>query len=257
MNRNFFPTISALAILISVLSACGSHGPKDSAPRHLPVDVSEVLNAIPKYEPKSKWGNPKSYAVAGRTYYVLESNLGYKERGGASWYGTKFHGKRTSSGETYNMYAMTAAHKTLTIPSYVEVTNLDNGKKIVVKVNDRGPFHAGRIIDLSYVAAIKLGIAAKGTGHVEVRAIDVANPNPVKESVFVQVGAFSDIENAERMQLRLAGASISSDIHEHIISATRQIYRVRIGPLDNRNRADNVIDDLQEIGVENAKVLSE
>jgi len=250
--------LATVLFLIIVLSACTSSGPKDSAPRHIPVDLSTISNATPKYEPKSKWGNPTSYAIAGKTYYVKKSNLGYVEQGDASWYGTKFHGRRTSSGETYDMYAMTAAHKTLPIPSYVEVTNLETRESIVVKVNDRGPFHAGRIIDLSYVAAIKLGIAAKGTGRVEVRAIDVSAGKPQKsETIFVQVGAFTDHSNAQRMQLRLSESSIDSDIHEHIISATRQIYRVRVGPFDNRKKANSIVNNLQEIGVENAKVISE
>ena len=256
MNCRLLSSRTLIPILIIVLSACTTHAPKDSAPQHVPVDVHKIPNAVPKYEPKSKWGNPTSYSVFGKTYYTLDSSKGYVQRGHASWYGTKFHGKRTSSGESYDMYAMTAAHKTLPLPSYVEVENLDNGKKVVVKVNDRGPFHAGRIIDLSYVAAIKLGIAHQGTGRVEVRALDVVTGTPGK-NVFVQVGAFSDKENAERMHRRLADLSISSDIHEYIISATRQIYRVRIGPFDSRNKAENVIEDLEEIGVENAKVLSD
>lgn len=259
MNCRLLSSRALISFLIIALSACTTHGPKDSAPQHVPVDIHKVSNAVPKYEPKSKWGNPSSYSVLGKTYYTLESSKDYVQRGHASWYGTKFHGKRTSSGEPYDMYAMTAAHKTLPLPSYVEVENLDNGKKIVVKVNDRGPFHAGRIIDLSYVAAMKLGIAQQGTGRVEVRALDVSGDilASSEKNIFVQVGAFSDKENAERMHRRLAGLSISSDIHEYIISATRQIYRVRIGPFESRNKAETIIEDLEEIGVENAKVLSD
>jgi len=258
MDTKLFSKAALLSLLIIILSACSSPGPKDGAPRHLPVEVANIPDAVPIYEPKTKWGNPESYAVAGKTYYTLKSNLGYVEKGDASWYGTKFHGRRTSSGEPYDMYAMTAAHKTLPLPTYVEVKNLENGRKIVVKVNDRGPFHAGRIIDLSYVAAIKLGIDAKGTGKVEVRAIDVSKHQTIgDENLFVQVGAFLDKDNAERMQLRLAESSIDSDIHEYIISATRQVYRVRIGPFDKREKANNIVDDLQGIGVQNAKVISE
>jgi len=258
MDNNLISKTALLSLLIIILSACSSSGPKDSAPRHIPVSVADIPNAVPTYEPKTKWGNPKSYAVAGKTYYTMQSSLGYLEKGDASWYGTKFHGRRTSSGEPYDMFAMTAAHKTLPLPTYVEVKNLENGRKIVVKVNDRGPFHAGRIIDLSYVAAIKLGIDVKGTGKVEVRAIAVSNPQiNNNETLFVQAGAFSDKDNAERLQLKLADSSIDSDIHEHIISATRQIYRVRIGPFGERVKANNIVDDLQGIGVQNAKVVSE
>lgn len=149
---------------------------KDAGPPHY-VDVSKIPNAVPRKEPRSERGNPNSYVVNGIRYYVKASASGHVERGIASWYGTKFHGRLTSSGEPYNMYAMTAAHKTLPIPSYVEVTNLRNGRKIIVKVNDRGPFVKGRIIDLSYVAARKLGI--DGTAPVEIRTIEPGDHRPV------------------------------------------------------------------------------
>ena len=154
-----------------MLTACGSFSSRDSAPDRY-IDHTRVKNAVPIVESKSKYGNPKSYEVQGKRYHVLKSASNFTERGIASWYGTKFHGRRTSSGEPYDMYAMTAAHKTLPIPIFVEVTNLDNHRKIIVRVNDRGPFAEGRIIDLSYVAAKKLGIDTKGTGRVVIRAID-------------------------------------------------------------------------------------
>ena len=165
-----------------LLSGCGTlpsgasfFSKQDSAPAH-PVDVSNVTNAIPRVEPHSRYGNPESYVVFGQRYYVKKSSLNHVERGVASWYGTKFHGKRTSSGEPYDMLAMTAAHKSLPLPTYAEVTNLENGRKIIVKINDRGPFKKNRIIDLSYAAAIKLDITKAGTGLVEVRAIDPTQP---------------------------------------------------------------------------------
>jgi len=175
--------IAALTIPL-LLSGCGSlpggssfFTRQDSAPAH-PVDVSNVANAIPRVEPHSRYGNPESYVVFGQRYFVKKSSLDHVERGVASWYGTKFHGKRTSSGEPYDMLAMTAAHKSLPLPTYAEVTNLKNGRKIIVKINDRGPFKKNRIIDLSYAAAIKLGITKAGTGLVEVRAIDPTQPLP-------------------------------------------------------------------------------
>lgn len=160
-----------------LLAACGGLvvEQQDSAPDRQ-VDVSTINNPVPRAEPFSKYGNPPSYVVYGRRYHVLDSATGYEETGVASWYGTKFHGRRTSSGEPYDMYAMTAAHKTLPIPVYAEITNLDNGRKIIVRINDRGPFVDDRIIDLSYVAAIKLGINARGTGHVHLRVIDPSQP---------------------------------------------------------------------------------
>ena len=179
MRHFFYPHAEVLVVAPSS---------SDKAPSKQ-VDVSKIQNAVPKEEPKSRYGNPKSYVVFDKRYYVMESNKGFVEKGIASWYGTKFHGRRTSSGETYDMYAMTAAHKNLPLPTYVEVTNLKNGKKIIVKVNDRGPFHENRIIDLSYTAATKLDIVKNGTGLVEIRAVgpgqtvavDSTNGAPVAE----------------------------------------------------------------------------
>lgn len=248
---------SGLFILILSLSACGSMNSRDSAPRNTSVDLSAISDATPKDEPFSKYGNPEKYSVLGKTYYTLKSNQGFKQKGNASWYGTKFHGKRTSSGETYDMYAMTAAHKTLPIPSYVKVTNLDNDKQIVVKVNDRGPFHTGRIIDLSYVAALKLDIVKNGTGRVEIEAINVSSGNQAKANqVFVQVGAFSDKQNAQQIHDKLAAASIESDIHKVVVNARKHIYRVRIGPFDQRDEAGNMVKNLEGLGVGEVKVLS-
>jgi len=156
--------------LVLLLAACGNNTRRDSGPQRS-VNLSSVGNAVPKYERQTRAGNPNTYVVFGKRYYVKRSNKNYRSRGIASWYGKKFHGRKTSNGETYNMYAMTAAHKTLRIPSYVRVTNLENGKVIVVRVNDRGPFVNNRIIDLSYAAAHKLGITRKGTGLVKIAVV--------------------------------------------------------------------------------------
>lgn len=149
----------------------GKYGYGDGPPPR-DIDVSNLPDAVPKVEPIRKAGNKSPYTVLGKTYRVLPTSLGYRERGIASWYGNKFHGRKTSNGEIYSMYAMTAAHKSLPIPSYVKVTNLDNGRTVIVRVNDRGPFHGGRIIDLSYAAAKKLDYSNQGTANVEVVAID-------------------------------------------------------------------------------------
>jgi len=148
------------------------------APSEIPPDVASIPDAVPQPEPKSNNGNPDSYEVYGDRYFILKDVRGYKERGYASWYGKKFNGKRTSSGEPYDMFKMTAAHKTLPIPCYARVTNLDNGRSVVVRINDRGPFHEGRIIDLSYTAAVKLGSLDRGSIPVEVEAIDPSMPVP-------------------------------------------------------------------------------
>lgn len=170
--------------LLGLLSGCSSTVDKDSAPGHAP-DVSGIKDAVPKVEPKSKYGNPKSYVVFGKRYHTKSSSEGHVERGLASWYGKKFHGRKTSSGERYDMYAMTAAHKTLPLPTYARVTNVETGRSAVVKINDRGPFHGKRVIDLSYTAARKLGVVSKGTAMVEVRAIDPKRPESNQEGQFL------------------------------------------------------------------------
>lgn len=159
--------------ILLLLNACSTV--KKDGPPPYDVDVSKIADATPRVEPPSQYGNYGSdgiYRVFGKKYHVMASSKNYEEQGIASWYGTKFHARRTSSGERYNMLAMTAAHKTLPLPTYVQVTNLKNGKKIIVKVNDRGPFEANRLIDLSYVAAKKLGMIGHGTTYVDVKAID-------------------------------------------------------------------------------------
>lgn len=160
-----------LCVMAAVLSSCAMFRHKDGPPNYY-VDVSKIPNAVPKVEPRAKYGNLATYKVFGRRYYTLKSSKGYEAVGTASWYGTQFHTLRTSSGERYNMLSMTAAHKTLPLPTYVEVTNLRNKRTVIVKVNDRGPFSANRLIDLSYVAAKKLGMIGHGTATVRVKAID-------------------------------------------------------------------------------------
>ncbi len=174
MGRSGLCHMLLLGGLIALLSGCAGSGGKDG-----PGDWSEFANApdaVPKVEPKSKYGNPASYVVFGKRYKTKTNSAGHVERGVASWYGKKFHGRKTSSGERYDMYAMTAAHKSLPLPTYAKVTNLENGRTAVVRINDRGPFHGDRVIDLSYTAARKLGVVSKGTAVVEVRAIDPRKP---------------------------------------------------------------------------------
>jgi rare lipoprotein A len=135
------------------------------------VDLDTISDAVPREEPLAAYGNNPEYEILGTVYRRLESSEGYEEVGTASWYGEEFQGRRTSSGEPYDMYGMTAAHRTLPLPTYVEITNLDNGKRVVVRVNDRGPFHGGRLIDVSYAAAHRLGMLGHGTARVRVRAL--------------------------------------------------------------------------------------
>lgn len=198
-----------VALLCAALGACSITGRHEPAPETRapstantpaapagvpPTDVLSTPDAVPKAEPRSRYGNPSFYDVFGKRYYVMASSLGYVERGVASWYGPGFHAVRTSTGEPYDMYGMTAAHKTLSLPTYVRVTNLENNRSIVVRVNDRGPFVGNRIIDLSYTAAAKLDMLRKGTAFVEVRAIDpLASPigtvTPVTSALLTAPGA--------------------------------------------------------------------
>lgn len=160
-----------LILVFLFIGGCSTYSRKDGPPSYS-VDVSKIPDATPKVEAYSKYGNYSTYRVFGRNYHVMKSSKNYVAEGTASWYGTKFHRQRTSSGEPYDMLAMTAAHKTLPLPTYVEVTNLANNRKVIVKVNDRGPFEGNRLIDLSYTAAKKLGMMGRGTAHVRVVAID-------------------------------------------------------------------------------------
>ncbi|WP_343218423.1 septal ring lytic transglycosylase RlpA family protein [Luteibacter aegosomaticola] len=157
----------------------------DSVPTEMP-DFSKIPEPVPKNEPRSLYGNKSPYSVLGQTYNVLPTPKGYVERGIASFYGNKFHGYKTSNLEEYDMYQFSAAHKTLPLPSYARVTNLENGKSVIVRINDRGPFHENRIIDLSFAAAVKIGVWPSGTGLVEVRAIDPSDPSSVSAPPFVQ-----------------------------------------------------------------------
>lgn len=170
MVKNFLK-FTNIIIAIQILISCSSQI-KDGPPKKH-VNLSHVKNAVPAKEPLSKYGNPESYTVFGKTYYPTKTVTKYTAYGTASWYGTKFDGQRTSSGEIYDLLKMTAAHKTLPLPTYVKVTNLENHKEIVVKVNDRGPFKKDRIIDLSYAAASKLDMLKYGTAKVKIEVINL------------------------------------------------------------------------------------
>ena len=207
----------------------GSEVVTDGPPEQVPFDLSRVPDPIPVTEQKSATGNPPSYSVFGRTYHTLDSAVGYEATGWASWYGRKFHGRRTSSGETFDTLKLTAAHPSLPIPSYVEVTNLENDRRIVVRVNDRGPFHEGRIIDLSYAAAVKLGFADAGTAKVRVVAL---NNLP---AIYLQAGAFRQLRRADHLRGALQQLTGKP---AHVVQTDDDfLYRVRLGPLDGEQEA--------------------
>lgn len=260
--------INLYSVVITILSGCSVSYEKDedSGPMPGSIDVSSIPNAIPRVEPKSRYGNPKSYVVRGDRYYVMNDSEGFVQRGVASWYGKKFHGRRTSSGEIYDMYAMTAAHKTLPLPTYLEVLNLKNGKKIIVKANDRGPFHENRIVDLSYTAAEKLGIVQEGTGLVEIRAI---NPRTYEQrrapvttvvnygarEIYIQAGSFKHLLNAENLHKALAEVDGRLVNISEVIINGQPVYRVRIGPITDIDTADRIVSSLSKHGIEDHRFV--
>ncbi|MEE2653060.1 MAG: septal ring lytic transglycosylase RlpA family protein [Pseudomonadota bacterium] len=205
----------------------------DGAPLH-DVDPNSLADATPRPEIIRMAGNSNPYKVLGKTYHLVDDHRGFKQRGIASWYGTKFHGKATANGETYSLYQMSAAHKTLPIPVYVRVKNLENGRATIVRVNDRGPFHSDRIIDLSYAAAVKLGFARKGTAAVEIEVIDTDNIDGAEKAAadyYLQVAAFSQLDSAKALKDALgAGLAYPVSIASQA-SSEPVIHRVRIGPL--------------------------
>jgi rare lipoprotein A len=278
--------------LLMLLSACGTltrpggyyqdDGPEASPP----ADIANIPDAVPKAEPRSATGN-KPYSVFGVAYTPLADANGYRERGVASWYGKKFHGKRTSSGEPYDMYAMTAAHKTLPLPSYVRVRNLQNDRSVVVRVNDRGPFLHNRLIDLSYAAAARLGILGTGTGLVEVEAVDPgetatvvktfplqvipsavaaeeisAPPAPAANpKLYLQVGAFTQRDNADSLRDRLEREALRPIfVHSSQPNGAADVapvYRVRIGPLASVEEGDRLTQRVVQLGISDARIVVE
>lgn len=244
------------------------------------IDVSAVLEPVPRLEPRSRYGNRSPYTVLGKSYRVLDSSQGYRERGLASWYGTKFNGRATSSGELYDMCVFSAAHKTLPLPSFVRVTNLDNGRSLVVRVNDRGPFHAGRVMDLSYAAAVRLGVDRTGTARVELQALDgdrdappariaeLPAPAPAARpmtaapfgelhgSRVVQVGSFGEKSNAMRLADRLRDAGVDRVELDRVEVVGKDVWRVRIGPVD-AERLRELLSQLRQLNLPDPRVLSE
>jgi rare lipoprotein A len=297
------PNLSRLApfLLALVLAGCGGNKIKPDGPGS--GRISELPgDAVPKPEPRSKYGNGRDmgngpeYVVWEKTYRVMDTSAGYSERGVASWYGKKFHGNPTSSQEPYDMYAMTAAHKTLPLPTYVKVRNLRNNKTITVRVNDRGPFVHNRIIDLSYAAALKLDMVRDGTSLVEVTAISFDEPKgdrpvsapsrraptsrsgslvstpavataaavaeaeatkPGSPQVFVQVGAFGDRANAARRLAVLSQSGVDTGFIYEDKTADTNLYRVRIGPVSDVAAYDRLVDELATLGITDPYLITE
>lgn len=248
------------------------------------VSVQGLAEPVPRWEPKSRGGNKSPYEVWGKKYWVMDSAEGYVKTGTASWYGKKFHGHKTSNGETYDMYQYSAAHKTLPLPTYLKVTNLDNGRSVIVRVNDRGPFHDDRLIDLSYAAAMKLDYHKKGLARVKIEAITpkpgeapsvtstalsttpavpaapipavaslpasatpAVDKNIVTEFNHLQIGAFSSSESADRLKLKLV-ETFDTEIKVRVIMQEERLYKVLVGPYVQENEMNQWINRLQEKG---------
>lgn len=240
--------------VVALLAACARDVREASdGPPVGEFDVSRIEHPQPRPEPRSPYGNHSPYAVFGQTYHVLASASDYQEVGIASWYGTKFHGRATSSGEPYDMYKLTAAHRTLPLPTWAEVRHLENGRSIIVRINDRGPFHPDRIIDLSWAAAVLLGIDQAGTGPVEVTAINFDDPillatSPARLPVLLQVGAFSDRERAEALMTRLSEAGLGPVRSESARTSAGRVWRVQVGPLGQVEQVLELVESITELG---------
>jgi rare lipoprotein A len=257
-------SIAALAVGCTTMTREPDPAPappvlSDGAPEQ-GVEAHHVSDAVPRPDPILALGNSSPYTVNGTTYQVMEDFSNYRERGIASWYGTKFHGRKTSNGEIFDLYAATAAHRTLPIPCYLRVTNLDNGRSIVVRVNDRGPFHADRLIDLSYGAAVKLGYVDQGTAPVEVELVSVTGVDdrrdtPLGSYRYLQLGAFGTEASAQRLQAELSARIEAPVFVAPVQSGDDLLYRVRIGPVDNNETLLALQEELLASGYGSGQLL--
>ena len=290
--RNSWGT-AAVCLLLALLTACSSSSVKqgvettaskprpaqDGAPDYF-QDVSKIPDATPVPHTGAYKASP--YRVLGRNYNPMQDGRNYRATGLASWYGTKFHDQLTANGESYDLYGMTAAHKTLPLPTYVRVTNLDNQRSIIVRVNDRGPFHSDRIIDLSYAGAVKLGFAEKGVARVKVEGIDpvvwqqqnnpgylvkaqpqtppraaVASPAPaVDGGLYLQVGAFASTQAAEQLRRQLQSMVSAPVFVSPVQMNSNTLHRVRLGPVESHDEAEKLMETLRLANLGNPSLVS-
>ncbi len=249
------------AVLAALLSGCSTiDTERDGAPKGA-VDISLIPDAVPEIHSGRFKYTP--YTFNGIRYTPMASANGYAREGSASWYGTKFHGRQTANGEVYDMYKMTAAHKTLPLPSYVRVTNLENGRSVVLRVNDRGPFHDNRLIDVSYVAAKKLGFADNGTADVKIEGIDPAafvaskSHKESDPSVFLQLAAFKNYHSAQQLRRTVAKKLMLGDSVHVIKDDTQGYHRVRIGPMESPQQMEELLEQLAEANFDTPFIVYE
>lgn len=250
----------AVTFLLFALAGCSSEPVRPAPPPAPTPSTASVGEGAPRDEPRSKYGNPPFYDVMGRRYTVLPTAVGYVQEGVASWYGPDFHGGRTSTGETYDMNAMTGAHTTLPLPTWVRVTNLENGKSVVVRLNDRGPFAKDRIIDLSRAAALQLDMIRKGTARVEVRSLATggavaATPAAAAgPAYYAQAGAFANRANADALAARLSAAGIAGVTVAESTVDGRSIWRVRAGPAASFAEFDALAERMRLAGADSVRL---
>lgn len=240
----------------------------DGAPTRA-INPNHIPDIVPKIEARSTMGNPPYYTVRGQTYHTQYNAENYTEKGIASWYGTRFHGRQTSNGEIFDMFAVSAAHKTLPLPTYAQVTNLNNGKKIIVRINDRGPFHENRTIDLSYAAATKLGFVKQGTTPVALKVIMSSIPltpsentpsaNTPSESshtpkIYLQMAAFKNKDNAVRFKNRLSEKIQLSDVQIYK-TAQHRFYKVQVGPVHSIKASQSLNEKLAQLGYKEPQLI--
>ncbi|TKB49490.1 septal ring lytic transglycosylase RlpA family protein [Ferrimonas sediminicola] len=252
--------LSLLVTLALVLVAGCSGGryqiSQDRAPSNAP-DLGKLEQPRPRYEPPSKQGN-RDYVVLGRNYQVMKTASGYREEGTASWYGAKFHGHLTSNGETYDMYGFSAAHKSLPLPTYLRVTNLDNGLSVVVRANDRGPFHGDRLIDLSYAAAFHLGMLKQGTARVRIEAL-ATEPSPAPLLPKAQVNQYLQLTASSNEQ---ALKQLADKLEQQYGVGSRLLlqgglYKLQLGPIADPFHSREMLETLKASGYPGAFTIYE
>ncbi len=251
MKRQLLP----IGLVLTLLAGCSSsdrYSLSDDVAPEKPLSVEHIEDANPIYEPYSLGGN-SNYSLRGNDYTIIRDTKGFTEQGKASWYGKKFHGHKTSNGEVYDMYSMTAAHKTLPIPSYVKVYNLDNNTNTIVRINDRGPFHEGRIIDLSYAAAYKLGVVKTGTANVKIEVITVERPKntPISKAhpeYVIQVASSKHEDRSRTLSEELGQKTDSPSFLE----PKDKIYRIMLGPFADYSMTQETLEKVKSLGFESA-----